>query len=180
MFKIACVLASALCVGTLASMRLNVLKEALNDGARCLDGTAPGYYFKEGTTEKGRKNWVLFIQGGGWCYKETDCYERSNTNMGSSNQMVDEISDGGPLDGNKQTTFLFKINFHLKRAVRPTQTSTIGTTSCSLTVTGPASPVTAQTLSQLKTSSFTSEGTATLRPSSRTSSRTRVWILLSR
>lgn len=100
MKKKASIIVSALCMGAMASMQLNVITDAINEGARCLDGSAPAYYFKEGTTETGKKNWVLFVQGGGWCYKETDCYERSNNDRGSSDLMPTEISDGGPLDGN--------------------------------------------------------------------------------
>lgn len=111
MLKKATILASTLCMGAMASMQLHVINDAINEGARCLDGSAPAYYFKEGTTEKGKKNWVLFVQGGGWCYKETDCYERSNNDRGSSKYMPTEISDGGPLDGNYPFNLFHSFSF---------------------------------------------------------------------
>merc|ERR1712232_1375046 len=33
---------------------------------------------------RGSTKWTIYIQGGGWCYDEKDCYKRSQTNLGSS------------------------------------------------------------------------------------------------
>ena len=30
-------------------------------------------------------NWIIHLEGGGWCYDEDDCFQRSNSDLGSSN-----------------------------------------------------------------------------------------------
>nr|XP_002736437.1 PREDICTED: uncharacterized protein LOC100372731 [Saccoglossus kowalevskii] len=52
-------------------------------GAYCLDGTPPGYYFRKGHGD-GENSWIVYLQGGGWCWNVSDCYARSNTELGSS------------------------------------------------------------------------------------------------
>jgi O-palmitoleoyl-L-serine hydrolase len=42
-----------------------------------------GYYFSEGNGPQATE-WILFLQGGGWCYSTPDCYARSKTTLGSS------------------------------------------------------------------------------------------------
>ena len=32
----------------------------------------------------GASSWILYLQGGGWCYDEAECAVRSTTNLGSS------------------------------------------------------------------------------------------------
>ena len=34
-------------------------------GASCLDGTPPAFYFEPGVGDDA-KNWVIFLNGGGW------------------------------------------------------------------------------------------------------------------
>ena len=41
--------------------------------ATCLDGTPYGVYFQPGSGS-GINNWVIYFQGGGWCYDEMDCW----------------------------------------------------------------------------------------------------------
>lgn len=53
----------------------------LTGRARCLDGTAAGVYIRE--TQPGA-DWIISIDGGGWCYNETNCYDRSLMDLGSS------------------------------------------------------------------------------------------------
>lgn len=45
-------------------------------------GTSPGYYLRRSST--GNTNWVLFFQGGGWCYTPELCAWRSKTRLGSN------------------------------------------------------------------------------------------------
>lgn len=49
----------------------------------CLDGSAPGYYIREGSGE-GAGKWILHLEGGGWCGTKRDCLDRSKTALGSS------------------------------------------------------------------------------------------------
>ena len=81
----------------MASMQLTLLKDiAAKTGAYCLDGTPAAYYFKHGSNANSTK-WVLFIQGGGWCYNEEDCARRAQTSLGSSARMNHTFTVGGPL-----------------------------------------------------------------------------------
>ncbi|XP_006818624.1 uncharacterized protein LOC102809268 [Saccoglossus kowalevskii] len=62
--------------------------------AYCLDGSAPGYYFRKGHDE-GENSWILYLQGGGWCWNISDCYERTKGRYGSSNEMQGTLPVGG-------------------------------------------------------------------------------------
>ena len=75
-----------------APVPLVLLPNAKKLNALCLDGTAPGFYLDKGTEPE---NFVIFLQGGGWCYNEEDCLARSRTRLGSSNFWAKEQSLGG-------------------------------------------------------------------------------------
>lgn len=49
----------------------------------CLDGSATGYFMRQGYGD-GAKKWILHLGGGGWCNSSSDCYNRSFTLLGSS------------------------------------------------------------------------------------------------
>lgn len=51
--------------------------------ARCLDGSQPAYYIHRGIGT-GKYKWLVFFEGGGWCYDLKQCYLRSKTVLGSS------------------------------------------------------------------------------------------------
>lgn len=48
------------------------------DGAKCLDGSSPGLYYRKGDPKK----WIVGVQGGGWCYTHDDCKQRALTDLG--------------------------------------------------------------------------------------------------
>ncbi|CAI5488436.1 unnamed protein product [Closterium sp. Naga37s-1] len=52
-------------------------------GARCLDGSPPGFYIRRGYGT-GRKSFIIYLQGGGWCHNVAQCAERTQTVLGSS------------------------------------------------------------------------------------------------
>ncbi|XP_035817808.1 pectin acetylesterase 5 isoform X3 [Zea mays] len=52
----------------------------------CLDGTPPGYHLRRGFGS-GAHNWLVFLEGGGWCNTTQSCSERKMTNFGSSKYM---------------------------------------------------------------------------------------------
>lgn len=52
--------------------------------AACLDGSPYAFYSAPATTTAGKTRWSINIEGGGWCYNETLCYERSLGRLGSS------------------------------------------------------------------------------------------------
>ena len=81
-----------------AEMKLITLPDAVTKmGARCLDGSPAAYYFRPASKPESMDKWVLFIQGGGWCYEEQDCLSRSATALGSSAAMPKTLSLGGIL-----------------------------------------------------------------------------------
>ncbi|CAI5527251.1 unnamed protein product [Closterium sp. Naga37s-1] len=52
-------------------------------GAKCLDGSPPGYYFRPGAAT-GRLRWHIYLPGGAWCVTPADCAARAGTRLGSS------------------------------------------------------------------------------------------------
>eukprot|EP00054_Salpingoeca_dolichothecata_P014807 m.84174 g.84174 ORF g.84174 m.84174 type:complete len:416 (+) comp21178_c0_seq1:20-1267(+) len=61
-------------------------KYANESGAKCLDGTASGFYFRPAPTENNThaNDWVMFLQGGGVCVLPSDCNDRKKGPLGSS------------------------------------------------------------------------------------------------
>ncbi|CAL5192091.1 unnamed protein product [Lathyrus oleraceus] len=65
-------------------------------GALCLDGSAPGYHFQKGFGS-GSRNWLLHLEGGGWCSSIASCSYRKTTALGSSNYMDSPVLFSGML-----------------------------------------------------------------------------------
>ncbi|KAB2087403.1 hypothetical protein ES319_A04G101200v1 [Gossypium barbadense] len=65
---------------------LTLLHRAKATGAFCLDGSLPGYHFQKGFGS-GSNNWLLHIEGGGWCNSIETCEIRKRTALGSSKYM---------------------------------------------------------------------------------------------
>jgi hypothetical protein len=53
-------------------------------GAYSLDGSPYKYYIRCATEPKYQSDYVIYFQGGGWCFTAEDCQKRSLTNLGSS------------------------------------------------------------------------------------------------
>ena len=66
------------------NVELVILPFAVKQGAVCLDGSPPGYYFRQGHG-KGSDKWIIHFFGGAWCFDEESCLQRSKTRLGSSN-----------------------------------------------------------------------------------------------
>lgn len=45
----------------------NLISQSTHQYAKCLDGTAPVYYYRDGVGTR-KKSLVIFLEGGGWCY----------------------------------------------------------------------------------------------------------------
>lgn len=75
-------------------MALRLLHSAVKEGAVCLDGSPPGYYFRRGFGE-GKESWHVFFEGGAWCSDVEDCWNRSHTVLGSSKGFYRSNSFGG-------------------------------------------------------------------------------------
>ncbi|XP_059275439.1 pectin acetylesterase 8-like isoform X1 [Lycium ferocissimum] len=67
-------------------VNITILQSAVAKGAVCLDGTPPAYHLDRGSGT-GLKNWVISLEGGGWCENVTHCLQRKNTHLGSSAKM---------------------------------------------------------------------------------------------
>ncbi|KAL5549966.1 hypothetical protein UlMin_000142 [Ulmus minor] len=77
-------------------VELTLLKKAKDRGAFCLDGSLPGYHFEKGFGS-GSENWLLHIEGGGWCNSVASCSFRKKTPLGSSKYMERAVRFSGIL-----------------------------------------------------------------------------------
>eukprot|EP00268_Persea_americana_P026610 TRINITY_DN2606_c0_g2_i1.p1 TRINITY_DN2606_c0_g2~~TRINITY_DN2606_c0_g2_i1.p1 ORF type:complete len:460 (+),score=56.38 TRINITY_DN2606_c0_g2_i1:93-1382(+) len=75
-------------------VHLTLLTNAKNRGAVCLDGSSPGYHLQKGFGS-GSNNWLLHIEGGGWCKSVLSCSSRKTTRLGSSNYMEHQVPFSG-------------------------------------------------------------------------------------
>ncbi|GJM92224.1 hypothetical protein PR202_ga08667 [Eleusine coracana subsp. coracana] len=67
-------------------VELTLLAGAREKGAVCLDGSPPGYHLQRGFGS-GAHNWLVYLQGGGWCNTTESCSKRKMTELGSSKFM---------------------------------------------------------------------------------------------
>jgi len=83
----------------MGNMDLITLPDAVKSmGAMCLDGSPAAYYFRAATATENSTKWLLFLQGGGWCYNENDCLGRTETDRGSSKEMPSNLTIYGMLN----------------------------------------------------------------------------------
>ncbi|KAB1223091.1 hypothetical protein CJ030_MR2G013650 [Morella rubra] len=75
---------------------ITYVENAVAKGAVCLDGSPPAYHWDKGVGA-GVNNWLVHVEGGGWCNNVTSCLSRKNTRLGSSRQMVKEVAFSGIL-----------------------------------------------------------------------------------
>ncbi|XAR68949.1 hypothetical protein NMG60_11000373 [Bertholletia excelsa] len=75
---------------------LTLVRNAKERGAFCLDGSFPGYHFQKGVGS-GSNNWILHIEGGGWCDTVQSCSMRKRTPLGSSRYMESKVQFAGIL-----------------------------------------------------------------------------------
>lgn len=80
---------------------MTLLSNAAAKGAVCLDGSAPAYHFSPGFGS-GANNWLVHMEGGGWCRSTAECLARRDTFRGSSTKMK-QMSFSGIL-GNQQSS----------------------------------------------------------------------------
>ncbi|KAK8959390.1 hypothetical protein KSP40_PGU016143 [Platanthera guangdongensis] len=82
-------------------VNITYVQSAVAKGAVCLDGSPPAYHLSRGFGS-GIHNWLIQIEGGGWCNNISTCLARKNTRLGSSNQMAKQIAFSGILS-NRQS-----------------------------------------------------------------------------
>ncbi|CAA0838288.1 Pectin acetylesterase 8 [Striga hermonthica] len=73
---------------------ITYVQSAVAKGAVCLDGSPPAYHFDKGFGA-GINNWIVHIEGGGWCNNATTCLARKSTRLGSSKQMAKQVVFSG-------------------------------------------------------------------------------------
>lgn len=83
------------------SVPITLVENAVSKGAVCLDGSLPAYHFDNGFGDA-VNNWIVHIEGGGWCHDVDGCHFRTKTRLGSSNQMADQIPFAGILSNEQQ------------------------------------------------------------------------------
>eukprot|EP01060_Flectonema_neradi_P023432 TRINITY_DN3168_c1_g1_i1.p1 TRINITY_DN3168_c1_g1~~TRINITY_DN3168_c1_g1_i1.p1 ORF type:complete len:419 (+),score=77.28 TRINITY_DN3168_c1_g1_i1:53-1309(+) len=88
-------LATAMGMAVNPDMQLQMLSGSAQAGAACLDGSDYGFYISEATEPASKNNWIIDLQGGGWCYDEGSCEERSKTTLGSSKKWANTTEMGG-------------------------------------------------------------------------------------
>ncbi|KAI3680002.1 hypothetical protein L2E82_50739 [Cichorium intybus] len=74
-------------LGSTSQEGMTIIEGAVAKGAVCLDGSPPAYQFDAGFGD-GLQNWLVHIQGGGWCNSVQDCLSRTYNRFGSSMKMM--------------------------------------------------------------------------------------------
>ena len=83
------------------SLSLNKIDQSTSPKAKCIDGTAPAYYWRDGVGN-GSQSAILFLEGGGWCYPSdveqmngANCAIRAKSGLGSSSSYAPTIASMG-------------------------------------------------------------------------------------
>ncbi|CAI6005405.1 unnamed protein product [Closterium sp. NIES-64] len=71
-------------------------------GAKCLDGSPPGYYFRPGFGA-GKRFWHIFLPAGGWCTTLADCALRGTRPLGSTRYWA-RLNGSAPPSASDPTT----------------------------------------------------------------------------
>lgn len=80
---------------------ITYVENAVAKGAVCLDGSPPAYHLDKGFGA-GINNWLVHIEGGGWCNNVTTCLSRIDTRLGSSKQMAVQLVFSGILSNQQK------------------------------------------------------------------------------
>lgn len=83
------------------SLKLTKISQATSPKAKCIDGTAPAYYWRGGVDDGAQKA-ILFLEGGGWCFPSdvlqnsgSNCAYRAKSGLGSSKGYGPSIASMG-------------------------------------------------------------------------------------
>ena len=58
------------------SLELHLYEVEQDPHLVCNDGSPAGYYLRPATTSSGENLWIFYLEGGGWCWNETQCLVR--------------------------------------------------------------------------------------------------------
>ncbi|VFQ66355.1 unnamed protein product [Cuscuta campestris] len=103
------------------SCELHRLPADVSQGAVCPDGSPPAYEWEAGKGRHGASNWLVYLQGSGWCLNTSahripggavqSCAERAMTDLGSSRRMDPyEFSRHPILSPRPNDTFFYDWN----------------------------------------------------------------------
>ena len=74
-------------------MTLQILDPSKYPKAKCLDGSPGAFYIKKSDSNT-NKSWVIFLEGGGWCWDLDDCFSRASyTDLGSSVNYTEAMTE---------------------------------------------------------------------------------------
>lgn len=79
---------------------ITYVESAVAKGAVCLDGSPPAYHLSPGFG-MGANNWLVHIEGGGWCNNVTTCLFRKSIHSGSSKYMSKRLNFTGILSNER-------------------------------------------------------------------------------
>ncbi|KAK2972784.1 hypothetical protein RJ640_026483 [Escallonia rubra] len=79
---------------------ITIVENAIARGAVCSDGSPPAYHFDKGVGE-GANNWLVHLEGGGWCESIARCSFRAEGDVGSSKHMT-KLNFTGILNSKKE------------------------------------------------------------------------------
>ncbi|KAL7159706.1 hypothetical protein ABFS83_01G045700 [Erythranthe nasuta] len=82
-------------------VNITYVQTAVAKGAVCLDGSPPAYHLDRGFGA-GVNNWLVQIEGGGWCNNVTTCLARKSNRLGSSKQMIKQLAFSAILSNKPQ------------------------------------------------------------------------------
>ncbi|VFR00864.1 unnamed protein product [Cuscuta campestris] len=101
------------------SSKLHILESAKAEGAVCLDGSAPAYDLEVAQGHGDKRNWVIYLQGAGWCLNSTiyqakdnsieSCRSRAASRFGSSRYMNASVF-GHFFGAHSNETYFYKWN----------------------------------------------------------------------
>ena len=89
--------------GEIPAYQIFLSEEASKNGAVCLDGSVPDFYYRAGSGD-GINKFILYFQGGGWCANLHQCAAKVGNILGSTkyDKNISNIATGTPyLSSNK-------------------------------------------------------------------------------
>lgn len=76
--------------------KVEMRDQAEQKGAVCLDGSPGVFYWAPAQDPKLSSTWILFMEGGGWCYSPVDCTQRALTkDTGSTKRDAPTMTQSG-------------------------------------------------------------------------------------
>ncbi|KVH91479.1 Pectinacetylesterase [Cynara cardunculus var. scolymus] len=91
----------------LEEVGITIIQSGIAKGAVCLDGSPPAYQLAKGFGD-GVSNWLVHIQGGGWCNSVQDCVSRKTLIYGlGSSKLMTPLNFTGILSNEKEQNPIF-------------------------------------------------------------------------